>query len=91
MFAHNIYGIKCLLVITFLIYKGKSSVTLIDKDIVNAVSINHDKNAVFLFSIFLILFAICSSFTKEKFLSKANNQTTRKIIPTISIYIISGI
>lgn len=91
IFAHNIYGIKCLLVITFLIYKGNNSVTLIDKDIVNAVNINQDKNAVFLFSILRIFFAIFSSFTKEKFLSKANNPQTKNTIHIINTYITLGI
>ena len=77
--------------ITFLIYKGNNNVTLIDNDIVNAVKINPDKNAVFLFSIFLILFAIFLSFTNEKFLSKANNHHTKKITHTIETYITFGI
>jgi hypothetical protein len=60
-------------------------VTLIDKDIVKAVIINPDKNAVFLFSILRIFFATLSFFTKEKFLSKANNHKINKIIQIIKI------
>ncbi len=61
-----------------------------DSDIVNAVKINHDRNAVFLFSIFLILWAIFSSFTKEKFLSNENNHQTKNIIHIINTCITLG-
>jgi hypothetical protein len=77
-------------VITFLTYSGNNNVTLIDNDIVSAVIINHDIKAVFLFSILRIFLATFSSFTKEKFLSKANNHPTKNTIPIISKFIIPG-